>query len=173
MRELTTKILGPWAVRQTSRSESIGDYLTLTGSSAPFNLATANSYSTGFSGSSGTSVVNITGTYSIGDTSAYAVKFVNTSGTLNGILTLVSGGMILNGGTLCGSGAVRFFDPESPTAKTGMVFAGSSTASTIATPLSTTMGMVKLRAYWMKAVMSPILCQFWVIPMPPTTEIST
>lgn len=135
---LINNILGPWVVRQLSGTNSSGDYLTLTGTAGPYTLATASYTSTNFGSSSGTSVVSVTGSNSVGATSAYAVKFGNGSmTTLNGALSLASGGMILNGGTLNGSGSVSFGG------KTGMIFAGSATASTIVTPLSTTLGMVK------------------------------
>ena len=82
--------------------------------------------------------MSLTGTQTVGTSSAYAVKFGSGSvTTVNGALTLASGGMILNGATLAGTGSVNFGG------KTGMVFAGSNTASTLAIPLSTTLGMVK------------------------------
>ena len=134
---LTDGIVGPWAVRQVSGSNTSGDYLTLSGTTGPYTLATA-AYTGALSSSSSASVVSFTGTQAIGTASAYAVKFGGSSPTtVNGALTLASGGMILNGATLAGTGSVNFGG------KTGMVFAGSNTASTVAIPLSTTLGMVK------------------------------
>ena len=87
-------------------------------------------------------MVSVTGSLSLGETSAYAAKFGSGSTTtLSGVLSLVSGGMILNGATLnyTGSGALHFAQPTSTlfgltlwNPVTGMVFAGSTTASTIA-----------------------------------------
>jgi hypothetical protein len=57
---LTNGILGPWGVRESSGTDSSGDYVTLTASGGTYSVGTA-SYSTGFSGSSGTSVVSLTG----------------------------------------------------------------------------------------------------------------
>ena len=132
---MTNGILGDWAV-QESGSNTSGDYLKLSGT-GPYTLATA-AYTGTLSTSSSASVVSLTGTQTVGTSSAYAVKFGSGSvTTVNGALTLASGGMILNGATLAGTGSVNFGG------KTGMVFAGSNTASTLAIPLSTTLGMVK------------------------------
>ena len=88
--------------------------------------------------------MNVTGSPTIGDTSAYAVRFGSGSTTtLNGALSLASGGMILNGCTVTGSGAVNLFNADTSSSVTGMIFAGSSTASTIAAPLVTSLGVVK------------------------------
>jgi autotransporter-associated beta strand protein len=136
---LTNGILGPWAIREASGTNSAGDYLTIAGTSSPYRLTTA-SYANGLSGSSGTSVVNVTGSSTLSsNTSVYAVKFGN--GTLttigsNNTLTTNSGGMILNGGTLTG-GAVAF------NSNTPLVYAGGSTPSTITSTLQSSMGLTK------------------------------
>ena len=78
-------------------------------------------------------MVSLAGATTISSTtsaSAYAAKFGSGSATtVNGELTLAGGGMILNGGTLSGDGAVNFAGNGTPV--TGMVFAGSTTASAI------------------------------------------
>ena len=55
---LPNGIIGPWAVRQASGTDTTGDYLKTTGSSN--TLATADYTSTNFSGSIATSVVTVT-----------------------------------------------------------------------------------------------------------------
>ena len=58
---VTNGILGPWAVRQISGTNTSGDYLTLSGTSGPYSLATASYSSTVLSSSSGNSVISLTG----------------------------------------------------------------------------------------------------------------
>ncbi len=111
--------------------------MTLTASSSTYNVGVASYTSTNFTSSSGTSVVTVTASSTIGTATAYAAKFGSTITTITGSLALDSGGMILNGGTLSGSGSVSFGGQP------GMIFAGSSTASAIAAPLSTHLGLTK------------------------------
>jgi hypothetical protein len=111
---LTNNILGPWAVQETSGSNSSGDFLTVTGTAAPFSLATAVYSGSSLSTSSGTSVIRLSGSNLLSSNKyAYAVKFGGGSTTtINSTLTLGSGGMILNGATLTGSGTgvVNLYD---------------------------------------------------------------
>jgi autotransporter-associated beta strand protein len=136
---LTDGILGPFAVRQASGSDTSGDYLTTTGSST-FSLATAT-YHNGFAGATWMTVVSATGTSSLNqDTSVYAVKLSNSTTTTLGsgnTLTINSGGMILNGGTLAG-GTTDFPHGVHP-----MIYAGSSNMATISSSLLSDSELVK------------------------------
>ena len=149
---LTSGILGPGLVRETSAANTSGDYLTLTATAGAYSLGTASYTGTSFASSSGTSVISVSGSNSITSaTAACAARFGGGSTTaVSSTLSLTSGGMILNGGTLSGSGPIRFaalgdfnFGIQTWNNVTGMIFAGSSTASTIAVPLKTSRGMVK------------------------------
>jgi hypothetical protein len=101
-------------VQETSGSNSSGDFLTVTGTAAPFSLATAVYSGSSLSTSSGTSVIRLSGSNLLSSNKyAYAVKFGGGSTTtINSTLTLGSGGMILNGATLTGSGTgvVNLYD---------------------------------------------------------------
>jgi fibronectin-binding autotransporter adhesin len=144
---LTNGILGAWAVRTTSGTNSSGDYLTLSYTNGAYSAATA-SYSGSLASSTSASVLSLAGSSNSvpgGDSYlAYSVKFGGGSiTTINGQLA-VGSGIILNGGTLAGGGVLRFAAPGSPwNYATGMVYAGSGTASVIATQIDTTSGMVK------------------------------
>jgi autotransporter-associated beta strand protein len=145
---LTNNILGSWSVQETSGSNSSGDFLTVTGTAAPFSLATAVYSGSSLSTSTGTSTLNLSGSNLLTvNKSAYAIKFGSGSvTTINSTLTLGSGGMILNGATLggSGSGVINLYDNIiNDTPVTGMIFAGSTTASTIALPMKTSVGVVK------------------------------
>jgi hypothetical protein len=111
---LTNNILGPWAVQETSGTNSAADYLTVTGTAAPFLLATAAYSGSSLSTSTGTSTLNLSGSNLLTvNKSAYAIKFGSGSiTTIDSTLTLGSGGMILNGATLggSGSGVVNLYD---------------------------------------------------------------
>jgi autotransporter-associated beta strand protein len=68
---------------------------------------------------------------------SYAAKFGGgTTTTLNATLTLASGGMIVNGATISGGGAMSFSQP-------GLIYAGSLVPSTIGVPLGTSQGITK------------------------------
>ncbi|MFZ1134951.1 MAG: hypothetical protein WAN69_08405, partial [Candidatus Korobacteraceae bacterium] len=56
---LTGGIVGPWAVRETSGTNSSGDYLTLTSTAGGYSLGTATYTGTSFASSSGSSVINV------------------------------------------------------------------------------------------------------------------
>ncbi len=141
---LTDGIFGAWTVRETSGTSSAGDYLTLSYTNGSYSVGTA-AYSGTLGTSTSASVVSVAGATTISSTSsasAYAVKFGGGSATtVNGELTLAGGGIILNGGTLNGGGAVNFAGDGIPV--TGFVFAGSTTASAIGAGLTTTRGLVK------------------------------
>jgi fibronectin-binding autotransporter adhesin len=134
---LTDGIVGPWAVVQNSGTNTSADYATLNASGGTYSVGVASYTSTNFTSSSGTSVVTVTGSPTLSSASAYAVKFANTVTSVNGSLALGSGGMIVNGGTLSGSGSVSFGGQP------GMIFAGTSTASAIAASLNTDRGLTK------------------------------
>ncbi len=135
---MTGGIVGPWLVRQTSASDSSGDYLTLTASSSTYSAGTTGYTGTSFASSSGTSVISLTGSTTLSSAAtAYAVKSGSGSTTtLNATLTLNSGGMILNGATITGSSGITWN-------QAGMVFAGTSTASTIGVPITGNLGLTK------------------------------
>ena len=140
---LTNGILGPWAVVETSGTNSSGEYLTTTGS-GPYSLATAN-YTNGLSGSTGTSVVSVTSSSTLAaSTSAYAVKFgpSTTTALSNYTLQITSGGLILNGSSTITGGLLSFADSNG-SALVGLIYAGGSTQDTIASPIQTTQGLVK------------------------------
>ena len=135
---MTGGIVGPWAVKEASQTDSSGDYLTLTASSGTYSLGTTSYTGTSFAGSSGTSVISLTGSTTLSSAAtAYAVKSGSGSTTtLDDTLTLVSGGMILNAATISGSGNLKWNN-------TGMLFAGTSTASTIGVPITGDLGLTK------------------------------
>jgi len=129
-------IIGPWAVRETSATNTTGDFLTTTGT-GPYQLTTATYDSTNFSGATSSSIVNVSGTPSV--TSSITVSAMKVSGTATissgQTLTLGSGGMILNGGTVTG-GTLAF-------GATPLVFAGTASSSTIASSIQSSAGLVK------------------------------
>ena len=95
---LTDGILGPWAVRQVSGRTPAAIISRSPARPGPIRWQPLPTQAT-LSSSSSASVVSVTGTQAIGTASAYAVKFGGGSPTtVNGALTLASGGMILNGG---------------------------------------------------------------------------
>jgi autotransporter-associated beta strand protein len=128
----TNGIIGPWGIVETSGTNSAGDYLQTSGSA----LATFTGYYNGFSGAGSSSVVNIASPSSANNATVYALKVSNTATINSGqTLTVASGGILLNGGTISG-GTLAF-------GATPLVFAGSSTASMIASTLSGTGAFVK------------------------------
>ncbi len=135
---MTGGIVGSWLVRQTSASDSSGDYLTLTASGGTYSAGTTGYTGTSFASSSGTSVISLTGSTTLSSAAtAYAVKSGSGSTTtLNATLALNSGGMILNGATISGSSGITWN-------QVGMVFAGTSTASTIGVPITGNLGLTK------------------------------
>ncbi|HEY4761927.1 MAG TPA: autotransporter-associated beta strand repeat-containing protein, partial [Thermoguttaceae bacterium] len=133
---LTNGIIGPFVVRQASGTESNGDYLKTTGS-GPYTLATADYTSTNYGSSGPTSVVTVTNDTTLtADTSAYAVRSGPKTTTINTKLTVGSGGVILNGATMGGSGQLDL-------GTTALIYAGSDNTSTISASLKATSGMVK------------------------------
>ena len=133
-------IVGAWAVAEASGSDSTGDYVTLIPSSGTYSLGTASYTGTDLTSSSGSDVISLTGSSNAlsTSTSAYAVKFGNGSTTMvNGTLTLISAGMILDGATISGSGNINLYG------KPGLIFVGSATASTLGVPLVTSLGVTK------------------------------
>jgi autotransporter-associated beta strand protein len=145
---LENNILGPWAVSQTSGSDTCGNYLTTTGTgSGPRALATAVYTSTNFQGSNASSLVAVTGTTMLSETtSAYAVKFGPCTTAINSEKSLIiaSGGMIVNGSTITG-GTVRFaHDNDGELLDVpALIFTGSTNAGTVSSTLHTDAGMVK------------------------------
>jgi fibronectin-binding autotransporter adhesin len=134
---LTDGLLGTWAVLANSGTNSSGDYLTTTGTGTK-SLAKASYVS--FSSSTGTSVVLASSSSTLShSTSAYAVSFGSATTTLasTATLTIGSGGMILNGGTVIG-GAIAI-----PQGVLPLVYTGSTYASTIATALAGDAGLAK------------------------------
>jgi autotransporter-associated beta strand protein len=131
-------IIGPWTVRQVSGSNSAGDFLSAVSTSgSTYSLVTANYLSSNFSNSSGTSVVSVSGTCALGSASAYAVKFSGSSTTtITGQLSIDSGGLIINGGTIAG-GNVAFPNV------TPLIYAGSSIPGVIGSALVSEAGLVK------------------------------
>jgi autotransporter-associated beta strand protein len=142
---LTNGILGPWAVVETSGTNTSGDYLTTTGSGS-FSLAKASNYTNGFSSSSGTSVVSVTSSSTLAtSTSAYVVKFGDATLTTigsNSTLQITGGGLILNGSSTITGGTLSFAD-TSGSALPGLVFAGTANQGTISSAIQTSQGLVK------------------------------
>ena len=133
---LTNGILGAFAVAQASGYDSTGDYLTTTGT-GPYSLTTAT-YFNGLAGATGTTVASVTGSSSLGqNTSVYAIKFADSTTTTLGSYTLSvsSGGMILNGGTLSG-GTVAFGSAP-------LIYVGSNDPGAISSALNASSGLVK------------------------------
>jgi fibronectin-binding autotransporter adhesin len=129
----TNGIIGPWAVLAASGTNSSGDYLTTSGST----LAKATYVGT-FAGSTSSTVVSTTSSSTLtNSTTAYAVKFGAATTTLGSTanLTLDSGGMIFNGGTVTG-GTITI-----PNGIVPMVYAGSSTASRIGSAIVSDYGL--------------------------------
>jgi autotransporter-associated beta strand protein len=137
---LTNGILGPWAVTLASGTNSTGDFLTMVNSSGLWRLGTASYTGTNFTNATSASVVNVTvSTTATQNTSAYAVKFGSGTTTTLGTtaaITVTSGGMLFDGGTLTG-GTVAF------AGATPLFFAGSAGTGTIGSTISGTAGFVK------------------------------
>ncbi len=139
---LANDMIGPWAVVRAG-ADSSGDYLKATGTGT-VSLAKATYSSSNFASSTGTSLVNVTGTISMNQSlSAYAVKFGSSNTapaklTLGSgyTLTLASGGMILNGSTVTG-GTVSF------SSNPAFIYAGSSGTSVLGSSLNSSSGMTK------------------------------
>ena len=136
---VTNGIVGPWAVVETSATTTTGDYLTVTGSN-PYRLTRPNSnaYDANFASPGVNSLENVSGgTATVANNiTVYAMKASSTASITSGkTLTLASGGLILNGGTVTG-GTLAF-------GATPLIFAGSITSGTIASTISCTSGLVK------------------------------
>ena len=134
-------IVGPWLVRQLSSSDSGGDYLTSLSSSGSYLLVTT-SYSSTLSTSSTASVVAIASSTTLTQNVAIsALKLGPYSMSISGTggLTLESGGLIINGGTLSGNGVS--FSNVMP-----MIYAGSSVPSKISSSLISDIGLTKFGA---------------------------
>jgi len=133
----TYGIIGPWAVQQTSGTNSSGDFLKISGQ----QLGTFTGYNSGFSGATSSSVVSISSTSSTktaGNATIYAMKVSDTA-TINAgqTLTIGSGGLIVNGGTIQGGSLVFASEP--------LIFAGSNNTGTISSAIQimTGAGLVK------------------------------
>lgn len=135
-------IVGPWVVQQVSGSSTSGEYLTTATDSGYYRLSTYSAYHDGFSGAGGTSIVSVGTSSSLGDDMAIHALKVSATATIGSgkTLTIASGGIIVNGGTIQG-GTVHFADENADVP--AMIFAGSSTAGTISSPLKTEVGLVK------------------------------
>jgi fibronectin-binding autotransporter adhesin len=140
----TNGTLGPWAVHQTSATNTSGDYLKIFG--AGHSLSTADYTSTNFAGSTMSSLVNVNATTNLTDnTSAYAIKFGPYTTTISSdkTLSIAGGGIILNGGTVSG-GTIAFSDGT--TDKMALLYAGTNTPGTISSVLKTNAGLIKFGA---------------------------
>ena len=145
---LTHNILGPGEVVEASGSNTVGDYLSTTattlGGHAYYQLTTlsASNYDTNFSQPSNTVLENVTtATTLTGNTTVYVMKTSGTTTLTGQTLWVYSGGMIFNGGEVIG-GTVGFGSGPSQYA-TPLIYAGSSTAGTIASALSSSLQLVK------------------------------
>jgi len=129
-------IIGPWAVVQSSGSQTSGDYLTISSN----QLAAVTNYYSGLSGSNNTKVVVTNSSPLTQDAFAYVVKVATGTNTnLNGYKLTVGkdgvSGMIFDGGTVTG-GTIAFDGKP-------LIFAGTSTPGTIGSAINTTSGLVK------------------------------
>ncbi len=135
-------IVGPWAVRQLSGSDSSGDYLTAIQSGSSYRLTTVAYSGTNLLTATASSVVNVTTNTNVTQkVSLSAVKFGPCVTTLSGTgqLSIGSGGLIVNGGTLAG-GNVSF------SGLTPYLYAGSSVPGRISSSLTGDLGLVKFGA---------------------------
>ena len=130
-------IVGTWAVREASGSDSSGDYLAATASSGAYRLVTATYTSTNFQNATAASVVEVTANTNLSQTSVSAVKFGPYTTTIGTQLTVKNGGLILNSARVTG-GTVTFPDGIVP-----LVYVGSSNPSRIESALAGNSGLVK------------------------------
>lgn len=144
---LTHNILGPFAVVQASGSNTAGDYLATTATTLNghtyYQLATlsGSNYNTNFSQSGSGVLENATAATTLtSNWSVYAMKSSGTTTLTGETLTVCSGGMIFNGGEL--SGGTLSFNNNGQWA-TPLIYAGSSTAGTIASAITSSLGLVK------------------------------
>jgi fibronectin-binding autotransporter adhesin len=134
---LTNNILGPWAVVQTNGStDTSGDYVTSNTGTGPYTLGRAT-YTTLSSSTTSNTVASISDNMAVTDNwSAYVVKIgptaspTTTTISSTKTLTIAGGGMILNGETI--KGGTLSLGGSGP-----MVFAGTSTDSTISSAIQT------------------------------------
>ena len=128
-------IIGPWAVTVTSGTNTAADFLTVSGN----KLAAATYSDTNFASpaSNGTSLENVSGSpAAVSGKTVYAMKVGGTATISSGQnLTIGSGGLILNGGTITGGTLVFASEP--------LIFAGSDNTGTISSAVQTSAGLVK------------------------------
>ena len=143
-------ILGPWAVVQASGTSTVGDYLTTTattlGGHTYYQLTTLGSnYDLNFSQSGNSVYENATAATTLtSNWSVYVMKTSSSTMLTGQTLTVASGGMLFNGGEI--SGGTIVFGAGPGQWATPLIYAGSSTAGTIASALEQ-LAIVQIRPW--------------------------